>query len=1359
MKNRKLLVFTLILCVFLSCISIPNRSTVNAAGDVNSTKKEIIQQATEYLNSSITVDNSLGYSNLINDTAEAVAILKRFSDTDVSKNSTWISNYKKTNNDELARAVMATGDENDLQSIFKTQNSDGGFGLTAEYKSDVFDSVLVLEAINSLNKKDRSNETWRLVTYIARQMNKNGSFSYTKNSDENVALTAMSLYVVSKFMHDNNIKSDLTTDMIEKSSAYLKSKSENSFAKDKIEETIYVDLALQETGLFELQESTINGLKNVQKEDGSFYNDVHLTSLAIWLLGKIENIKSVTVLDLKTTNTAQAYYGVETDINVSYSISYDAKIDKDYTIACVITNGTETIYESEKESVTLSKAQSVVNGSFKDVKINQDKDNGIKVTVTLYDEDLVVKKTEGSIKMENKPRAGETEITDFTLELSDYYTVTGTPIDVTATYKLLYTTNVNNSVDMHISLSKDGNVLQEESYTESLVPESDNIHREALTFTPDVTKEGKYTITLKCMHEGELVTENSVDFLVIAIPVKEEDEHTATDATKEHIPFTAKWIGPKLSDYIIYAGRKQVVTGDVGIICYGDDDFTGKVIAEVTFGDEQVALAEKEVTISTGENNVTVENMFNFEASKLGEYKVTATLYDSENNKILSGSKSVKVIEKKRIALIANSSISTTENRTVDISWNDISDSNDTYNYRLYRRYDNNDWEPRSIWNESDKVKVLNVYPYTPLLETWMTTTLDNTAEPAGMGMFEIDSVSLYTFNGNPEYYLKDSNGAWKYDVLFFGSWDNNSGIDLSWNASEIVMSFLDSGRGALFGHDTICVNNGHNNFARFGDRLGIAVKYDYAVYAGNTVSVVEIGTLTNFPWTLRGTLEIPACHSYGQYVGGSLKGTEWMSIDAYRLYDSETNAHTNSYLVTNNNIGLIQTGHSNGQATDDERKVLANTLFYLHQISQVTTAKDNSFYDLAAPDTPDVDFVDVEDTTFTFDLASKDNGTTYQYYIDAISSTDSEDADIKSNIMTHVALSGIKGYVYVVNNSPDEDISILEYDENNEHILNTVEPDENGILNINIDTSQYDTTKDLYLHVFAVDNEDNVSGEVVKNLGEGKLSPHIETDKEEYYIGETVKISSKTSVMPFSVNGDVSISLYDEKGKFIEELYGKNNQTVSVEEPYTTENEITLDDSFSGSYKLKIEWKASNNEVYSDTTEFKIGVPNNTEDENKKEIEPEDKHTETDATNGNNQTTEDNTPPNTTVASDTKENTKTPSSVTPGPDRSSVDQNENTSSDSSDDSNNQSSDSSDTDKPTGDNSEEPTTDNSVTTTTTETTESNIPNDNNQKPNNVTNKTPRTGDEINLVMIFTLMGISAVIMIFIAKRKRDNKNA
>ena len=55
-------------------------------------------------------------------------------------------------------------------------------------------------------------------------------------------------------------------------------------------------------------------------------------------------------------------------------------------------------------------------------------------------------------------------------------------------------------------------------------------------------------------------------------------------------------------------------------------------------------------------------------------------------------------------------------------------------------------------------------------------------------------------------------------------------------------------------------------------------------------------------------------------------------------------------YLTTWNNTAMIQTGHSNGQSTEDERKVLANTLFYLKQLTKKTEVLDNSARDIADP-------------------------------------------------------------------------------------------------------------------------------------------------------------------------------------------------------------------------------------------------------------------------------------------------------------------------------------------------------------------------------------------------------------------------
>ena len=59
-------------------------------------------------------------------------------------------------------------------------------------------------------------------------------------------------------------------------------------------------------------------------------------------------------------------------------------------------------------------------------------------------------------------------------------------------------------------------------------------------------------------------------------------------------------------------------------------------------------------------------------------------------------------------------------------------------------------------------------------------------------------------------------------------------------------------------------------------------------------------------------------------------------------------------YLTTWNNTAMIQTGHSNGASTEDERKVLANTLFYLKQLTHKTEILDNSARDIANPNKPE---------------------------------------------------------------------------------------------------------------------------------------------------------------------------------------------------------------------------------------------------------------------------------------------------------------------------------------------------------------------------------------------------------------------
>ena len=62
------------------------------------------------------------------------------------------------------------------------------------------------------------------------------------------------------------------------------------------------------------------------------------------------------------------------------------------------------------------------------------------------------------------------------------------------------------------------------------------------------------------------------------------------------------------------------------------------------------------------------------------------------------------------------------------------------------------------------------------------------------------------------------------------------------------------------------------------------------------------------------------------------------------------SDANHRYYLTTWNNTAMIQTGHSSGASTEDERKVLANTLCYLKQLTHKTEILDNSARDIADP-------------------------------------------------------------------------------------------------------------------------------------------------------------------------------------------------------------------------------------------------------------------------------------------------------------------------------------------------------------------------------------------------------------------------
>jgi len=324
------------------------------------------------------------------------------------------------------------------------------------------------------------------------------------------------------------------------------------------------------------------------------------------------------------------------------------------------------------------------------------------------------------------------------------------------------------------------------------------------------------------------------------------------------------------------------------------------------------------------------------------------------------------------------------------LEWQWLMPPMETYGYTLFQWDTIIGWQSTST-NCDNTIQVLNVYPdiaSSNTLANWMH-------DPAvGLGKILVTPVTITNFNNNPDNYLKNETGEYQYDVIMFGSWDANNNRDLTPTSAIAVRNFLNSGRGVLFGHDTqtsLVQSGSQPNFNSLKDKTNLDIDQNDErrnIWRGSiNIQVINDGYLLRYPHLIpyNSILTIPLAHSTGQ----TARGIVWMNFpntlgSSFTSPEVWYNGGTNNYYLTTwNNAAMIQTGHSNGQSTLDERKVIANTLWYLSQFTTDTTAKICSAFDLAAPDTPTVNRQ--IGNCKLIDIISKDNGSPYRFYVKAI--------------------------------------------------------------------------------------------------------------------------------------------------------------------------------------------------------------------------------------------------------------------------------------------------------------------------------------------------------------------------------------
>lgn len=584
------------------------------------------------------------------------------------------------------------------------------------------------------------------------------------------------------------------------------------------------------------------------------------------------------------------------------------------------------------------------------------------------------------------------------------------------------------------------------------------------------------------------------------------------------LKFEIKNLITEADNYVLEADRKQQVSLQTTIQYTINQEMKAVIRYTLLEDGEIIKTEEKECLFIPKQEEQKTDAVMDIVATEGRTYVLRTEVLSKEDAGIENIWKSTEfnftVHKKEKPELKLTCTVKDGEDYGIELDWNDITNDDERYGYRVFRKQGDGVWETRSTWNGNEKVRVLNIYPRLTAenyLVDWMETTVSGTGEPAGKGLFDIDTVYIDDYNTEPEEYLFDEDGNYKYDVLMFGSSDYNGPIgspkDLNEKSYIATKKFIDSGRGALFGHDTLWYQP---YFLKFSDMLGMKMGGASSGFS-NKVKVVKQGFLTGYPWNLSGTLDIPWTHTQGQCSGGSLGSTVWMELETNgNCTDSATGVTSSAYLFTNNQLAMIQTGHSNGLATDDERKVLANTLFYLKQFTYSTGSADKSFYDLDAPVVDDLEISDNDIAT----IYGEDRGTTYQYYVEGIAAS-SETENIQSNIVTATALSGLKGYIVEVSDKEHiEDIA--EYDEKG-NLISDIVPANQEKATVNLGECTPGTT--VYIHIRPVDNAGNIGEEFVQEI-------EI-PDNESYFDLPYALFASEEEVQLFCCQADVKGIVY----------------------------------------------------------------------------------------------------------------------------------------------------------------------------------------------------------------------------------------
>lgn len=374
----------------LACVMLLEATLLYFTKDVYSNENVIAlkKEAVKWIEDSQNEDGSWGKSLGIYNTAEVLKYTgKQNLSGDVREKAVkYLDTAYENNNDDLYRknSINEITTEDKIKEIIKMQNNDGSFSVSDEYKGDIFDTLLALEAMLSselMNKKSME----KAVLFVLSNQKEDGSFSYTGKKDGGVYITAYAAFILKKYISENGGKESEKL-ALNRANEYLVSKENEIIGNDEesLMNLLMITIALTEIDANRTLQRIEKAGKEI-KQDGSLNQDECLTAMFVYAIDEYltfvrdESVISgpqITGIVINSDENITAY----TDIKVVPEI-IGINDEKHEVSVCMGNESTAYVKGTETDDGYVINTKNMEPGEYYIVTMVTDKESGQVVAI------------------------------------------------------------------------------------------------------------------------------------------------------------------------------------------------------------------------------------------------------------------------------------------------------------------------------------------------------------------------------------------------------------------------------------------------------------------------------------------------------------------------------------------------------------------------------------------------------------------------------------------------------------------------------------------------------------------------------------------------------------------------------------------------------------------------------------------------------------------------------------------------------------------------------------------------------------------------------------------------------------------